>query len=111
MEGVEREFANKLSKTPILLVLTIRLGTTSCLAPSKLNCALFFCNCLNSMLKHSYVQAIASALAYLSTKVSAGCHAGVARCSQAGTQNWTFATLTYHTEQEHRERTHSGFLV
>ncbi len=40
------------------------------------------------------------------------CHAGVARCSQAGTQNWTIATqLTYHTEQEHRERTHSGFVV
>ena len=72
-----------------------------------------FCsaNRFTNILKHSYIQVIAAALTYLST-VSPGCHAGVARCSQAGTQNWTIATqLNYHTEQEDRERTHSGFVV
>ena len=68
-------------------------------------------NCLTNILKHSCIQVIASALTYLST-MSPGCHAGVARCSQADTPNWTTATqLTYHTEQEHPERTHSAFVV
>ncbi len=92
-----------------MLVLTIQPGTTSCLAASKLDCTI--CLQIADILKHSCFQVIASALAYPNMKVSVGCRAGFARCSQAGTQNWTIATqLTHQIEQEHPERTSSLVL-
>jgi len=51
--------------------------------------------CLTNILKHSCIQVIASALAYPRPKVSAGCHAGFGRCSQADMQNWGATQLTY----------------
>jgi len=94
-----------------MLMLTIRPGT-SCLAASKLNFTILFCKLLDQYLEALPSRRLQMPWQNLSTKVSPGCHAGVARCSQAGTQNWTIATqLTYHTEQEHRERTHPGFVV
>ena len=87
-----------------MFMLTIRPGTTSCLAASKLNFSVLFCKLLDQYVEAFLYPGDCSCPGYLSTEVSPGCRAGVARCSQAGTQIWTIATqLTYHTEQEHRE--------
>ncbi len=95
-----------------MLTLTIRPGTTRCLAASKLSFTILFYKLLDQYLEAFLYPGDCSCPGISEHKILPGCHAGIARCSQASTQIWTIATqLTYHTEQEHRERTHSGFVV